>query len=141
MTGELTFRSVVDGGSQAAAFHAALRELRAQCEDKEFEYELDLALFVGGEMITVTDPTGMINPRVSTARNRVTATIRINSVDAEEAIDPRGLLWSTVHGAVEEIFERIALRDSAFDADRARAEITFLRVTAAESSPRAEPRT
>lgn len=73
-----------------------------------FPYDFDLLLFVGGDMLQVNNPTGMISPRVMLTKKRVMARIRIHSDDAMSAADPGHLLRSTIFQSVKELFDRDA---------------------------------
>lgn len=88
-------------------------------EPVQFEYELDLFLRIGGDIMPITDPTGLYNPRVSVAKHRVTANILINTDEALAAPNPGELLRTTIYNAMIDLFARIHTRDTDFDADAA----------------------
>ncbi|MCE4266562.1 hypothetical protein CJ178_06505 [Rhodococcus sp. ACPA4] len=126
MTHRLRFRSVFGGPSIPLTYFEELSRIKWQLRNVEFQYDFDLFVIVGGDITTVTDPTGVRSPRVFLARRTITAQIQMNSADVLGDSDPRGFLRQTIHAAVTELIARIAARDADFDVDVERQKVAFL---------------
>lgn len=128
MDDRISFRSVLGGPALGADYLAEIQRIRKILKPMRFGYEIDLLLRIGGDVIRITDATGLHHPRVSVAKHKVTGNILINGEQALASDTPAKLLRTTIHAAVCDIFDRIAARDKEFDADAARAKVAFLAV-------------
>lgn len=124
--GRLTFRTVWGGSSPQAGFIEEVAWIKQYLLTVGFSYDFDLLLMVGGEITPVPPPSGLRSPRVFLSRRTVTGEIRINHEDVSAAPDPVVFLRQTIHRAIDDLIDRIAARDSAFDADAERQKISFL---------------
>ena len=122
----LVIGAVLGGGDKDGEYLDALNAIQKKLDDVQFPYDFVLLLFVGGDMLQVNNPTGMISPRVTLTKKRVTARIRIHSDDAMSAADPGHLLRSAIFQSVKELFDRVAAKDKNFDRDAELRRIEFL---------------
>lgn len=122
----ISFRTVFGGPALGGHYFAELQRIQEILQPMRFGYEIDLLLRIGGDIVTITDATGLYNPRVSVAKHKVTGNILINGEQALASATPAKLLRTTIHGAVCDIFDRISARDKEFDADAAKKKLAFL---------------
>lgn len=122
----LTFRTIAGSPSSPREYDVELDRLEAEVKDTEFQFDLDLCLTIGSDMITVTYPTGLRSPRIYLPQRRVTGTIFINRKDTEETQDPAAFFNSVMRESLEEIFERIEKKCPDFDREKELRKIAFL---------------
>lgn len=123
----LTFRTVLDGADRPTEYADALDAIEDQFKSKQFDYQMDLMLFVGGDMMHLTDPTGMHSPKVFAQKKRATARIAMNDDDVRNAKEPETFLRDVIYASVKELIERISAKDKDFDKDEALGEIELLK--------------
>lgn len=92
-------------------------------------YDLDILLYVGGDISTSDKPTGLHAPRVSVARRTMTAQIHVGRDELAAAADAREFLHEVIHSAVREMITRIAAKDPSVD-----AEVEIAKIDALEDS-------
>ncbi|MGH1540633.1 MAG: hypothetical protein ACRBHB_09435 [Arenicella sp.] len=126
MMGQLTFRTVFGGPEMPRDFEIELRDIKGVLRELIFEYELDLCLTVGADMIHVTHPTGLRSPRIQVANKRVTGHIWINDKDTMRPKDHRAFLRQVIHTAVSEIFDRMETKKVPFSKINHLKKIAFL---------------
>lgn len=124
---KLTFRTILDGAHRPKEYSDALDAIERRFEAAEFDYQMDLMLFVGGDMMHVSDPTGMHSPKVSVPKRRVTARIAMNDDDVRNAEEPDRFLRDVIHDSVKDLIERISAKDRSFNKNDALEAIEFLR--------------
>ncbi len=78
-------------------------------------------------MVTVTYPTGLRSPRISTSKQKVTGTIYINSKDMARPKDHNVFLRSVISDATYEIIERMEAKKVSFSKDEHIEKIAFLK--------------
>lgn len=120
MDDRISFRSVFGGPALGGHYFAELQRIQEILQPMRFGYEIDLLLRIGGDIVSITDATGLYNPRVSVAKHKMTGNILINGEQALASATPAKLLRTTIHGAVCDIFDRIAARGKEFDAHAAK---------------------
>lgn len=125
--GRLTFRTWLGGGDRTGEYCAALRAIEKRLKDVVFPYEFSLMLYIGEDMITISDPTEVINIRVSLPKRLVIGTIRISSNDAKSADEELALLASTIYRFAVVIFGKVAAKDRSFDTEAELSKLDFLR--------------
>lgn len=74
----ISFRTVFGGPALGGHYFAELQRIQEILKPMRFGYEIDLLLRIGGDIVTITDATGLYNPRVSVAKHKVTGNILIN---------------------------------------------------------------
>lgn len=92
-------------------------------------YDLDILLYVGGDISTSDKPTGLHAPRVSVARRTMTGQIHVGRDELAAADDLREFLRNVIHSAVREMITRIAAKDPTVD-----AEVEIAKIDALEDS-------
>lgn len=78
MDDRISFRTVFGGPALGPDYLAEIQRIRKILKPMRFGYEIDLLLRIGGDIVTITDATGLYNPRVSVAKHKVTGNILIN---------------------------------------------------------------
>lgn len=124
--GRLTFRTVYGGPDVARDYVEEMTRLKHELRELSFPYDFDMFLHIGGEVSSTDDPTGLHAPRVSVAKRSATAQIRMSADDILAASDRRDFLRRTIHGAVQQMIQRVAAKDKSVDADAESDKIAFL---------------
>ena len=124
--GRLTFRTIFGGPSMPNAYRTELDRIKASVARTELQYDLDLSLTIGSDMVPVTHPTGLRSPRINAGKRIVTGAIFVNDADTKARTDHAEFLKSVVSDAVDEILKRIAKKDPDFDPAEERAKLSYL---------------
>lgn len=122
----LTFRTVFGGPSMPNAYRIELDKIKAAVKGVEFQFDLDLRLTIGSDMVRVTHPTGLRSPRVKLATKTVTGTIFINEADTKATKNHAKFFKRVIAEALEDIFKRIKKKAPDFDIEAERAKVAFL---------------
>lgn len=125
--GKLTFRTIFGGPGMPQAYDDTLDEIEASLKERNFHFDLDFGLTIGGDMITVTHPTGLRNPRIHTDRDLIRGTIFLNNDDIDKQSDHAAFLRHTIHGACLDVFDRMEKKKVAFDKDSEIEKLAFLK--------------
>jgi len=124
---KLTFRTVFGGPEMPTDFRVELDEIKSVFSKLSFEFELDLCLTIGADMIHVTHPTGLRSPRIQATKKRVTGYIWINDKDTLRPKNHRAFLRQVIHAAVSEIFTRMEAKKIIFSKSDELKKIAFLK--------------
>lgn len=123
---KLSFRTVYGGPKMPNDFRLELSDIETKLQPLTFEYDLDLCLTIGADMIHVTHPTGLRSPRVQITKKRVTGHIWIQDKDTMHPKDHRAFLRQVIHTAVSEIFDRMEAKNVSFSKIDHLEKIAFL---------------
>lgn len=126
-TGRLSFRTVYGGPGIPGEMIFELTRIQTELRRRQWRFGFDLFVTVGGDLTVVTEPTGLRRPRVMLGKRVASGELRVNSEEVLRAKDPGALLRPAVHAALDELVERVAARDPAFDAEAERTQFAFLR--------------
>jgi hypothetical protein len=124
---KLTFRAVFGGPEMPNDFRLELKEIESVFSKLSFEFDLDLCLTIGADMIHVTYPTGLRSPRIQVKNKRVTGYIWINDKDTMRPKNHRVFLRQVIHAAVSEIFDRMEEKKIIFSKSDELRKIGFLK--------------
>lgn len=116
------------GPALSPEYSAELSEIKEALSGIEFAYDLDMSLTIGGDLVTVSDPTGLFSARIHLTKRLAKGLIQLNGHEALTADDPRALLRSVLQDAMKEMFDRIAAKDADFDVEAANTQLDFLTV-------------
>ncbi|WKU02983.1 hypothetical protein [Micromonospora sp. HUAS LYJ1] len=125
--GRLSFRTVFGGPGIPGEVITELKRLQRELRGREWGYDYDLFVTVGGDLSVVSEPTGLRRPRVHLAARTVSGELRYNSEEVLRAEQPAALLRSGLLDALEKLVARVAARDVEFDAGTERARLASLR--------------
>ena len=121
----IAFRTVF-GGPHAEVVEAT-RRITRQLSDVTLTYNLDIFLYLAGDISSTEKTTGLHAPRVSLAKQTMTAQIHIRRDDLKSADDLKGFLEETIYQALHEMITRIATKDASVDAGAETAKIDAVR--------------
>lgn len=107
-------------------YRHCLNEIEATLRKKDFVFDLDLSLTVGGDIVEVTHPTGLRNPRIVVDKRLAKGAIFVNNQDIANVTDHGRFLRETIHVACLEIIERIAKKAVDFVESEERRKFDFL---------------
>lgn len=124
---KFVIRSDFGGPSVSNEYREELTNIIKQMADVPLAYTIDVMLYVGGDFLEITDPTGLYSPRVSVPKKTAVCVIQMNAEEVLNAKDPRGFLRETFHKALSEMIERIAAKDKSVDAGIERNRIAILK--------------
>lgn len=116
------------GPSVSNEYRTGLTQIIEEMTDVPLSYMIDVMLYVGGDFLEITDPTGVYSPRVSVAKKTATCVIQMNTQEVLTATNPRGFLRATFHKALVELIDRIAAKDKTVDGKAEREKVAFLQV-------------
>lgn len=114
------------GPSVSNEYREELTRIIKRMADVPLVYLIDVMLYVGGDFLEITDPTGVYSPRVSVAKKKVTCVIQMNTQEVLTSKDPRGFLRATFYTTLVELFDRIAAKDKSFAKEAELQKIEFL---------------
>lgn len=121
-------RSDFGGPSVSNDYRTELTRIIDEMENVPLAYTIDMMLYVGGDFLEITDPTGVYSPRVSQAKKVATCVIQMNTEEVLTAKNPSGLLRATFYKALTEMIDRIAAKDKSVDAEAEKTKVAFLKV-------------
>lgn len=119
-------RSDFGGPSVPNEYRTELTQIIDEMEAVPLAYTMDVMIYVGGDFLDITDPTGLYSPRVSVAKKTASGVIQMNTEEVLTSEAPKAFMRTTIHNALVEMIDRIAAKDKAVDADVEREKIAFL---------------
>ncbi len=124
--GRLSFRTIFGGPSMPNTYRTELERIKAAVAGTELQYDLDLSLTIGSDMVAVTHPTGLRNPRINLQTRTVTGAIFVNETDTKAKTDHSTFLRSVIAEAVSDILKKLDKKDASFDLAAERSKLAFL---------------
>lgn len=122
-------RSDFGGPSVPNEYRTELTQVINEMEAVPLAYTIDVMIYVGGDFLEITDPTGVYSPRVSVAKKTASCVIQMNTEEVLASKTPRAFMRTTIYDALVEMIGRIAAKDKAIDVDMEREKIALLNCT------------
>ena len=123
---KLTFRTMFGGPAIPPEYSKELYRIQDRLNNIEFSYDLDMSMNVGGDMVVITDPTGLRSVRITPSKKNAKGLIQLNSNDVLTAKNPAEFLRHSIHAAIMDLLGRIAKKDNDFNPEDSQQKIAFL---------------
>lgn len=124
--GKLTFRTIFGGPRMPNVYIEELNSIESRLSQIDFEFDLDLSLTIGGDMVMVTHPTGLRMPRIYPDKSLASGAIFLNNDDIAKQKDHSAFLRQTIFNACTEIFDRMDKKKVTFGKAAEMRKLDFL---------------